>query len=66
MKGEKTVWTPPVSSTHLLPCPLHDLQGDGVDLVVEADGATQAAADLHQQDPEVGPSQVQGQIVPVL
>lgn len=44
--------------THLFSGALHDLHWDGVDLVVHLHRAPLAAADLHQQNSEVGAAQI--------
>lgn len=52
--------------THLLSRSLHDLDGNGVNLVVHLHGSSLPAADLHQQHPEVCPSQIQSEEISVL
>lgn len=51
---------------HLLPGALHDLSGNGVDLVVHFHRPLFPAADFHQQDPEIRSAEIKGQEVAVL
>lgn len=51
--------TPP-TRLYLLASALHDLQGDGKDLVVHSHRPP-STSDLYQEDPEVGSPQIQGQ-----
>ena len=49
----------PPASIYLLARALHDLQGDGEDLVVHPHWPS-STSDLYQEDPEVGSPQIQG------
>lgn len=51
---------------HLIPCAVHDLLRDRVDLVVHLHSTPLSVPHAHQQDPEVGTPKVQGQEVTLL
>lgn len=51
---------------HLIPCAVHDLLWDRVDLVVHLHSTPLSVPHAHQQDPEVGTPKVQGQEVTLL
>lgn len=51
---------------HLVPCAVHDLLRDCVDLVMHLHSAPLPVPHTHQQDPEIGAPQVQGQEVTFL
>ena len=53
-------------TSHLFSSALHHLHGDGIDLVVHFHCPPLSTADLHQQYPEVGATQIQRQEVPIL
>lgn len=51
---------------YLFPGALHDLYGNGVDLVMHLYRPLFPATDLHQQDTEICSSEIQGQEVTML
>ena len=51
---------------HLVPCAVHDLLRDRVDLIVHLHSASLPIPHAHQQDPEIGTPEVQGQEVAFL
>lgn len=60
--------SPPGGATlpHLVPCAMHDILWDGVDLVVHLHSTSLSVPHTHQQDPEIGTPKVQGQEVTFL
>ena len=67
VRGGSLLEPPPgVRPSYLIPCAVHDLLRDRVDLVVHLHSASLPIPYTHQQHPEIGTPKVQGQEVSFL